>query len=228
MIIFRNIVSIIFFVVLAYLSTCFQKSYVKNEKFKIKNIFPEEILYSVFCLFWYVSILIVGILSYQKKEMTFLEMTEIMFLWCGMYLVSWTDFKIRKIPNIILKILFIAKIIGILFQIIIDHQEWKIAILSAGLGLLIAGGSVLLCRVFSKGQIGAGDIKLYALTGFYLNTVGFVNVMLYSVLIAGIFSIIILLVNKIKNKMKFSSAMKSTIPMAPFIFLGTNLYLIFL
>ena len=155
-------------------------------------------------------------------------MTEIMFLWCGMYLVSWTDFKIRKIPNIILKILFIAKIIGILFQIIIDHQEWKIAILSAGLGLLIAGGSVLLCRVFSKGQIGAGDIKLYALTGFYLNTVGFVNVMLYSVLIAGIFSIIILLVNKIKNKMKFSSAMKSTIPMAPFIFLGTNLYLIFL
>ncbi len=223
-----NIISVICSILLAYLGTCFQKSYIQKEEFTLKNVLPSEMVYFIICLFWYVVTLIIGVLFYQQKEITFLQMIEVSFFWNGLYLVSWTDFKVKKIPNTILKILFIAKLIGVVLQVLIDHQSWKIAVLSSFLGLLTAGISVLLCMIISKGQIGAGDVKLYALVGFYLGIVGFVNIMIYSILIAGLYSIIILIINAIKKKTKFSKAIKSTIPMAPFIFLGTNLYLIFL
>lgn len=228
MIIFRNIVSFLCFAILAYLGTCFQKSYIKGEKLTVRQVLPGEILYFIICLFCYIAVLTAGILFYQQKELTFLQMTENVFLWSGLYLISWTDFRIKKIPNAVLKVLLIIRTIGIILQIYIDHQSWKIAVLSAFLGLVTAGGSVLLCRLISKGQIGAGDVKLYAVTGFYLGVAGFINVMVYSVFIAGIFSTILLTVNFIRKKMKISETAKTTIPMAPFIFLGVSLYLLFL
>ena len=228
MIILRNAVSVFCFAILAYLGTCFQKSYIQKEKFTIRNVFPEEILYFIICFFCYVTVLIAGILFYEIKELTFLQMTENVFLWCGLYLVSWTDFRIKKIPNVVLKVLLLVKAIGITLQILIDHQAWNIAVLSAFLGLLIAGGSVLFCRLISRGQIGAGDVKLYAITGLYMGIAGFVNVMIYSVFIAGIFSSVLLLINFIRKKTKISDTAKITIPMAPFIFLGVSLYFLFL
>lgn len=221
-------ISVILSILLAYLGTCFQMSYLKEKEFTLKNVLPAESPYFILSLLCYIVFLILGIVFYPQKEMTYVQMAEAVFFWYGLFLVSWTDLKVRKIPNAVLKFLMIGKLFSIVLLILVDHQSWKIAFLSAFLGLVISGISVLFCKIVSKGQIGAGDVKLYALTGFYLGVAGFINIMIYSIFLAGVFSILTLLFNAVRYRKKLSEAMKTTIPMAPFIFLGLTLYLIFL
>ncbi|MCC8163791.1 MAG: prepilin peptidase [Lachnospiraceae bacterium] len=84
---------------------------------------------------------------------------EIILL-AGLATAAWTDGRSRRIPNGLLLVLFFARIPLLLCGF---------GSLSASLaGMATLGGLLFSLYLFFPGGIGAGDVKLFAVTGFYL------------------------------------------------------------
>ena len=79
---------------------------------------------------------------------------------------------------------------------------------------------MLICRLISKGGMGAGDIKLFAVLGFFLKIPDVMHVMILSIMLSAVTGLFMLIFRKAK--------MRSTIPMAPFILAGLTVYFIFI
>ena len=75
---------------------------------------------------------------------------------------------------------------------------------------------MLICMLLSRGGVGAGDVKLIAAIGLYYGLAGVLSILMVTLIFAAIFSIVMLATKKAK--------MKSTLPMAPFIFIGLSIH----
>ena len=118
---------------------------------------------------------------------------------------AFIDMDARIIPD---KLNLFALATGLVFLAV----SREIGPLDGLYGLLAGGGFLLLLAIVSRGGMGGGDIKLFAVIGLYL---GFPKVgvaMFISFLIAGILGII-LIASGIKSR-------KEYIPLGPFISIG--------
>ena len=141
------------------------------------------------------------------------------FFACGVVLMwtlavmSLSDAKYRIIPD---QFVILAFISGFGFIPFIDSWQAQL------IGLLIGGGIMLLVAVLSKFAlkqiaVGGGDIKLFAALGLCLGVKGVVAVMILTCLIMGIYALF---------KMgKGELSIKDSLPMVPYIFVSTGLYL---
>lgn len=141
------------------------------------------------------------------------------FFACGVVLMwtlavmSLSDAKYRIIPD---QFVILAFISGFGFIPFIDSWQAQL------IGLLIGGGIMLLGAVLSKFAlkqiaVGGGDIKLFAALGLCLGVKGVVAVMILTCLIMGIYALF-----KIG---KGELSIKDSLPMVPYIFVSTGLYL---
>ncbi len=211
-------------IALAVLGVAYQHSYVTQKPFSLKTMMKEastrKKVFLVLSSVTFAGLAVLGSLFHEGKELTMVEMVQNVLLWEGLYLIAWIDFRMKKIPNLLLIILAGIRLVGLLLEIVIDGREWLFTLLAAVLGMLFGGIIILLCMFFSRGGIGAGDVKLYALIGLYFGIAGLINIMFYSIFTAAIAAAIMLLSRKAK--------MKSSLPMAPFVFIGLSIYYIFL
>lgn len=141
------------------------------------------------------------------------------FFACGVVLMwtlavmSLSDAKYRIVPD---QFIILAFISGFGFIPFIDSWQAQL------IGLLIGGGIMLLVAVLSKFAlkqiaVGGGDIKLFAALGLCLGVKGVVAVMLLTCIIMGIYALF---------KMgKGELSIKDSLPMVPYIFVSTGLYL---
>lgn len=97
-----------------------------------------------------------------------IQAVESMLIFTICLSLSAVDFEIRKIPNVLLLSLIILKVI-----MLIMVKESAVSLIS---GLFFAFVVFTLPAKFGK-PIGAGDIKLATVTGFYLGSWGFVQAM---------------------------------------------------
>ena len=141
------------------------------------------------------------------------------FFACGVVLMwtlavmSLSDAKYRIIPD---QFVILAFISGFGFIPFIDSWQAQL------IGLLIGGGIMLLVAVLSKlalkqMAVGGGDIKLFAALGICLGAKGVIAVMILTCLIMGIHALF-----KIR---KGELSIKDSLPMVPYIFVSTGLYL---
>lgn len=86
-------------------------------------------------------------------------------------------------------------------------------VFSACLGAFFSGGMFLLCYGVSRGGIGAGDVKLLAVLGYYLGAGAIFTAVFLIVLSAAIFSVGALVLKKVN--------LKQEMPFAPFVLVGT-------
>lgn len=89
------------------------------------------------------------------------------------------------------------------------------------LGVVVTGGITLLMAVVSNGQLGGGDIKLFALVGAAVGWKAGLYILSFTYLLAGLIVIPIWLATKWSGK----QAAGREIPLAPFIAGGTGLLL---
>lgn len=94
--------------------------------------------------------------------------------------------------------------------------------LSYLLGVVVLGGITLMMAVISKGQLGGGDIKLFAVVGAALGWQAGLMVMVLAYLIAGIGVIPVLIASKVLKK----QGIVREIPLAPYIAGGTALLIL--
>ena len=93
-------------------------------------------------------------------------------------------------------------------------------LLSSFSGMLLGGIILLIFRLISRGGLGAGDVKLFALIGFYFGIIPMMNILFYTTFFAAITASFLLITKKAK--------MKSTLALGPFAFIGLNIYYILL
>lgn len=151
-------------------------------------------------------------------------MTGILFIsaplvlgWTAELFVAWTlislfviifvsDIKYMLIPD---KILFVFAGFFLLERLFIPLSLWWDSLLGAALGF----GLLMFIAIISKGGMGGGDIKLFALIGFVVGT----KIMLLSFFLAtlygALFGVVGLLFKKIEKG--------KPIPFGPFIAAGT-------
>ncbi|MBQ7014079.1 MAG: prepilin peptidase [Oscillospiraceae bacterium] len=209
---------------LAVLGVAYQHSYVTKNPFSVKRMLKESSVrkrvFLIITLLIFAAMAVLGSIFCEQKEFTSVQMVQNVLLWEGLYLIAWIDFRMKKIPNLLLLILAGIRVMGIAAEILVDGQEWLFAILASLLGMIFGVVIILICMFFSRGGIGAGDVKLYGIIGLYFGVAGLINIMFHSILIAAIVAVIMLLSRKAK--------MKSSLPMAPFVFIGLTVYYIFL
>ncbi|MCD8363832.1 MAG: A24 family peptidase [Lachnospiraceae bacterium] len=78
----------------------------------------------------------------------------------GLAAAAWTDGRSRRIPNGLLLALFFARILLLICGIG--------SFIVSFAGMAVSGGLLFSLYLFLPSGIGAGDVKLFAMTGFYL------------------------------------------------------------
>ena len=132
-----------------------------------------------------------------------------------LFLIAWNDGKKKRIPNKILKVLLGIRCVLMVLEWLRFPKLGLALLMSAALGALLGGGVFLLAHFIAKGGVGMGDVKLLAVIGTYVGSGSIMAAAFLSVMVSAIYSVVMLLLKKIK--------LKEEIPFAPFIFVGTAL-----
>ncbi|WP_438824000.1 prepilin peptidase [Bacillus sp. JJ1773] len=137
--------------------------------------------------------------------------------WSSELFVAWTlislfmiifvsDIKYMIIPD---KVLLVFTGIFLLERILIPLEPWWNSLLGAAVGFSL----LLFIAIISKGGMGGGDIKLFALIGLVVGLKVVLLSFFLATLYGAVFGIIGLLTGKLKRK--------NPIPFGPFIVAGT-------
>lgn len=138
----------------------------------------------------------------------------LILFWC-LGLIAWNDQKSRRISNRILLFLLIVRTVILALECLSYQEYWMSIVISAGAGLILSGGMFLICYTIARGGMGAGDVKLLAVLGYWMGGGAVFTVIFLTVLSAALYSVVGLLVKKV--------SLKQEIPFAPFVLAGTIL-----
>ena len=97
-------------------------------------------------------------------------------------LSAWSDVRQRRVPNNLL-------ILGLLLLLLLSR--WSVGWLEFALAGAVVGFLVYL-PFYLKGGMGAADVKLMALTGFFVGPAGVLMCALYAALAGGVMALVAL------------------------------------
>ncbi len=135
-------------------------------------------------------------------------------LW-GLFLIAWIDGHESVIPNRILLVMFGIRTVLLLAECIVYREYWMAFIASSFLGFAASGGMFLFCYLVSRAAMGAGDVKLMALLGYFIGSRFIFGTIFLIVAAAAAYNIIRLLCRKV--------SLRQEVPFAPFVLVGTLL-----
>lgn len=203
---------------LAAAAVWYQKAYIDSAKPKLGEALKAHKKLFVVQSLAYIAMAVFLLAMQDIKQMHTDILIQNLLLWDGVVLLAVTDYKVKKIPNAVTLLLLLLRCFFMAWGIIVHHDSIKTTILYSLVGMLFGGGFILICMIISKGGIGAGDLKIFAVIGLYFGLPGLIQIMVYSLLLSALWAIGLLLTKKAK--------MKSTLPMAPFILTGLTVYYI--
>ena len=183
--------------------------FVKQEKLYIAVMSAVNIIVSVLLI----------ISANTGKRLYPWSAAEFALLWDLFAGCAYIDLRVKKIPNDLLLYAFLVRTAGIAAELFLSERPADEIIFFSVIGGASGAIIILLCRFFSRGGVGMGDVKSYALAGYYFGFAGLINIMFYSLFSAAIVAIFILVTKRGKKG--------STLAMGPFILLGITLYLTF-
>ena len=139
-------------------------------------------------------------------------------LW-GLLPIAWNDYMNKRIPNRMILDLLVFRILILLMECLLHQEYWIGIFINACTGFLCGGGLLLLCYLITKGGIGAGDVKLFAVLGCYLGSGRICIAAFLSFFISAFYCII--------GWMRKKKSLKQEIPLGPFVLIGTMLTVMF-
>lgn len=132
--------------------------------------------------------------------------------------ISLIDLDHRLIPNTLVGAGLIAGLLlqlPALFKLWFDLPAWLMParpILDTLAGLALGGGLLLLIILFSRGGMGAGDMKLMALIGFYVGLRGTALVMMFGFTLGAVTGLLLMVSRRLTRK--------DAVPFGPFLSLA--------
>lgn len=138
------------------------------------------------------------------------EGSRILILLGALSWAAWTDLRGRRISNhLILSMLCTGGMLLVLESSM--DKDWT-RLSEAMTGFLLGGGLCFCCYLLFRKGIGAGDVKLFAVTGFYLGRTEILPMLALSVFLAAGACAFMLILGKADRHTR--------VPYAPFIFLA--------
>ncbi len=188
----------------------------KKKLFHRDDFIADKVFWAVGCLSFAAACYMEGRGVYDNFWMLLQNMAIIL----AMSIVAVTDLKVRLIPNrVLLGCLGAWSVVAVL-SVIADTSAGVLLIGRSLLGGLVGGLIFLLCYLISRGQLGAGDVKLAFVMGLFLTGQRIVGAIAYGALICCVYSFIQMARKKL--------TMKDGVPLAPFLYLGTLLTFVIL
>ncbi|MDO5560972.1 MAG: A24 family peptidase [Oscillospiraceae bacterium] len=135
----------------------------------------------------------------------------------AMIVMSVSDIKFRKIPNTYLLELLTVKCIIIAADICLYSHAREVLVQSVT-GLAAGFGIMMIIYLVSRKSVGAGDVKMYSVIGFFAGGAGIIDILVYSSVFCTLTGSVLLITRK--------CTLKSLVPMAPFACLGSVTYFI--
>ncbi len=148
---------------------------------------------------------------YYKYGLT-IQFISFAFLSSVLIVISYIDIDYKMIPS---KIITLILIVGLFLNLLGDN----ISIMDSVIGFFIISIPLLIISLLSNGGIGGGDIKLMAVTGFYMGWKLILLSMLIASILGGLF-VFILMITKIKKA-------KDIIAFAPLLSIGMVISILF-
>lgn len=180
---------------------------------KLKHIREDKLLlrYIIFGI-----VIFGGLLTeFIFLEYGIIKILRYLILVEALVMIAWKDKREKIILNKHLMVLLGIRCILLILEWLL-YPDYGLGILfSSILGFLIGLAVFGICYIVSRGGMGAGDVKLMAVLGFYLGGSVVISVMVLSVFCSAIYSIV--------NLVRKRTSLKAEIPFAPFVMIGTVL-----
>ena len=180
-----------------------------EEKENVEHSVNKAFVVAMFMM----NILLANLITYIYDGSVVINV-KLMILVSMMWPIAYIDFKKKKIPNDILKIMLIARAIILVPELIllgnVAHRLFSMLI--ATVAVLVA---CILCCLIVKGAIGMGDVKLFGVMALYLGLEGIWTAIFCALVVSFFIAVFSLITKKVKRK--------DNIPLAPAILIGTYL-----
>lgn len=180
-----------------------------EEKENVEHSVNKAFVVAMFMM----NILLANLITYIYDGSVVINV-KLMILVSMMWPIAYIDFKNKKIPNDILKIMLIARAIILVPELIllgnVAHRLFSMLI--ATVAVLVA---CILCCLIVKGAIGMGDVKLFGVMALYLGLEGIWTAIFCALVVSFFIAVFSLITKKVKRK--------DNIPFAPAILIGTYL-----
>lgn len=170
--------------------------------------------FRVWMMLFLILTLVMGV-EFYLFQYGYLKSIRYLILFWSLGLIAWADQKSRRISNRVLLVLLIVRTVILVLECLSWKEYWMSIVISAGSGLILSGGMFLICYVIARGGIGAGDVKLLAVLGYWMGGGAVFTVIFLTVLSAAVYSGAGLFLKKI--------SLKQEMPFAPFVLAGTVL-----
>ena len=178
-----------------------------EEKENVEHSVNKAFVVAMFMM----NILLANLITYIYDGSVVINV-KLMILVSMMWPIAYIDFKKKKIPNDILKIMLIARAIILVPELIllgnVAHRLFSMLI--ATVAVLVA---CILCCLIVKGAIGMGDVKLFGVMALYLGLEGIWTAIFCALVVSFFIAVFSLITKKVKRK--------DNIPFAPAILIGT-------
>lgn len=132
------------------------------------------------------------------------------FLW--LTVLGYVDLREKIIPNHMIGIGLLFWLVLMILEIVLAKTYWKDLLMFSVLGGAICGGVLLVIALIVKTALGMGDVKMFFVLGLLYGVTDTYGILLFSMVIMGVISILLLLTKKVTTK--------TAIPMAPFVVIG--------
>ncbi len=196
---------IVYLGVLYYYRQCFTQEC--NKKRRFLRSMPEIIVLVVseaaVLRIWY---------SYTSGKLSGLMLLMLIIMLYGMTILCMTDYWEKVVPNRILLLWMMIWILVMGSYGVRDLNAMMRHMFGVILGLVFCMLSFGFCYLISKGNMGAGDVKLAVIMGMYLTGDYVVGAVFYGCILSAVFSILMLARGKMTRK--------DSIPFVPFLYIG--------
>ena len=129
------------------------------------------------------------------------------------------DLRQKRVPNQLVAGMLGAWVLVLVPQLFFQTELALVALISGGVGFLLAGGVFLVVYLISRKGLGGGDVKFMAAAGLYLGAGNVLPAMLYGCVLSAITGLVLLALKRIGRR--------DTIPLVPFLYVGMVLTMVF-
>lgn len=151
------------------------------------------------------------------KHFSAAEAAGMIFFLNTMFLIAVKDIKQRVIPNALVLVLISVRLITSVIAGI-SGGDLQTELLKAAAGMICGFIITGIAAVLPGKGMGAGDVKMYAAIGSFAGLTGVMDILIYTCLLCSVTGMVIIAVRK--------CSVKTFLPMAPFAYAGTIIYVI--
>lgn len=168
-----------------------------------------------FKIFFYVTSVVVALLCGYfsgARQDAWLSVSKMVLTLGILNVISITDIKLYKIPNLCVLILLGGRCLSFIPELINNDGTVLMGLINSLIAGIVSLLFLLLMSKITRGGIGYGDVKLFGALGFLCGVRAVLYTLMLSFFLCAIVSAVLLLSKK--------KGLKDGLPMGPFIWIG--------